>query len=124
MELLDADAQIRIVEFVRNIPANRTKRATLLHKCVEETQSKQHLLPLRLHSRVHAAKELRVRNRVRDVGTQEISPDTSRSLVCNLDTIFKNTDWELRGWIRRKPESELFVHRCWTEFLADLLERR
>ena len=40
------DTQIRFVEFVGDVPSNGTEVASLLNQRVEETQSKQHLLPL------------------------------------------------------------------------------
>jgi len=49
--LSHADPEIRLVELVRNVPAERTELATLLHQGVEEAQSEQHLLPsLLLHA--------------------------------------------------------------------------
>lgn len=44
MQLHHTDSQIRLVEFVRNVPSQGTKVATLLHLSVEETQAEQEFL--------------------------------------------------------------------------------
>lgn len=44
VELSDTDSQVRLVEFVRNVPSEGTKLSPLLHNTVEETQTKEQLL--------------------------------------------------------------------------------
>lgn len=44
VELSDTDSQVRLIEFVRNVPSEGTKLSPLLHYAVEETQTKEQLL--------------------------------------------------------------------------------
>ena len=48
VELADGDTQVRLVELVRDVPADRSERSALLDDGVEETQPVQQLLEGRL----------------------------------------------------------------------------
>ena len=45
LQLRDADAEVGLVELVRDVPAERAERAPLLHQTVEEAQAEQQTLP-------------------------------------------------------------------------------
>ena len=45
LHLSHADAQVRLIELVRNVPSKWSKLAALLHEGVEEAQTKEHLVP-------------------------------------------------------------------------------
>ena len=69
-ELADGDAQVGLVELVRNVPANRSELAPLLDQRVEKAQSEQQPLPRRLVG--DAREELLVGNRIREVRTEHV----------------------------------------------------
>lgn len=50
VQLLHADAQIRLVELVRNVPAQRSKFPSLLDKRMEEAEAIQQLLEFSLYN--------------------------------------------------------------------------
>ena len=41
VDLAHADGQIRVIEFIWNVPAQRPKLAALLHQCMEEAHAKK-----------------------------------------------------------------------------------
>jgi len=45
LHLSHANSEVRLIEFVGNVPAEWTKLATLLNKRMEEAKAKQHLFP-------------------------------------------------------------------------------
>ena len=49
LQLTNRDAQVRLVESIRNVPAEWTKLDALLNECVKEAETKQQLLKL-LHN--------------------------------------------------------------------------
>ena len=57
VELPNTYPQVRLVEFVRNVPTQRTKRSPLLNDGVEKAQTIQHLLELSLKEKVNTAHE-------------------------------------------------------------------
>ena len=76
---LDAGVEIRRVELVRNVPANRSELASLLDDTVHKGDAKQHRLPLR------GTRNVELVLRYTRVGSLETSLDTLRWLVGELD---------------------------------------
>ena len=86
--LLHADAEITLVEFIRDVPSQSSKFPPLLHKSMEETEPKEKLAPdLRL---VTALKEGGVRDRVIQIGTEEVGPQPFWRFICHLHSCREN----------------------------------
>mmetsp|Transcript_22137 Transcript_22137/g.48342 ORF Transcript_22137/g.48342 Transcript_22137/m.48342 type:complete len:214 (+) Transcript_22137:1762-2403(+) len=108
LELPHADAQVILVELIRNVPANRAELAPLLHDGVEEGQAEQQLAELLV---LHAAlKELGVADGVRGVGAQQTGTQALGRLVCHLDTVLEDGDGEDGAGVGGQPQPEVAIH--------------
>ena len=45
LHLSHADAEVGLIELIRDVPAKWSKLTAFLHKCMEEAQTKEHLMP-------------------------------------------------------------------------------
>mmetsp|Transcript_13246 Transcript_13246/g.37418 ORF Transcript_13246/g.37418 Transcript_13246/m.37418 type:complete len:433 (-) Transcript_13246:4693-5991(-) len=107
LQLPDADAQVVLVELVRDVPANWPKLPSLLHDGVEEGKPKHELPELSiLRTRVE---ELRVAHWVRLEGSEKAGPQPLGWLICDLDTVLQDRNREDIGGVGGQPEAELLV---------------
>ena len=92
--LFHTNAEVRLIELVGDVPAQGPKLSSLLHEGVEEAQPKEKLAPGA--GLVAALKEVEVRYRVGEVGSEEVGTETLGRLVGHLNTCVK-WDEERRG---------------------------
>lgn len=71
---------------------------------MEEGEAKQQLLPDDLFA--GAVKEGGVRDRVTQVGAQQVGSQSFWRLVGHLQPVLQDTDWELVRWIAGQPQPE------------------
>eukprot|EP01136_Pigoraptor_vietnamica_P000134 Opistho-1_new@25059 len=117
---LHAREEVRLVELVGDVPAERAELAALLHRRVEERDRVEHRLPER--------QVVHVEHVLRDpvVRALEARLDALRRLVRELDARLQQADRELRVLLRRDPKAEVLVdllrHRQRVEQLVHKVE--
>mmetsp|Transcript_25027 Transcript_25027/g.54625 ORF Transcript_25027/g.54625 Transcript_25027/m.54625 type:complete len:201 (+) Transcript_25027:1527-2129(+) len=106
--------QVRLVELVRHVEAERAKLAPLLHDRVHEAEREEHNTPLRLRIRVeHVLVDPSIR-------ALETSLDARRSLIGHLDRHLQQPNRELGMRLCRDPQTE-GVHNLGLELDQPLL---
>lgn len=85
-------------------PTQRSKVPSFLNQSVEEGETKQQLLPDDLFA--GAVKEGGVRDRVTQVGAQQVGSQSFWRLVGHLQPVLQDTDWELVRRIAGQPQPE------------------
>ena len=100
--------QVRVIELVRNVPAQRRKFAPLLNHRMEETQTKQKF-PKWLFL-IAAIEELGIAERIDEVGANNVGPETLGRLVGHLDRVLQHGDRKSWRRVRCEPEPKRRVH--------------
>lgn len=103
LDELDSGCEIRLVEFVRNVPSNRTKLPSLLNGCMEEGDNIKEWLPLQ-----HVA-DVKLVLRDQSIGPLETRLDALRWLGGELDRCLEKVYRKLRVDLGRDPAPERVV---------------
>mmetsp|Transcript_36227 Transcript_36227/g.69418 ORF Transcript_36227/g.69418 Transcript_36227/m.69418 type:complete len:397 (+) Transcript_36227:3801-4991(+) len=107
LELAHGDAEVVLVEFVRDVPSDGAVASSLAYGAVEEAEAVQHLSPgIGLGA---LAEEVVVRYGVALVQPQQSGAKRLRGLGGNLDSSLQDADGEDVGRVGGEPEPELRV---------------
>ncbi len=129
---MNRNLQIRLIELIRVIPAQRPVLPPLLHHRMEHTQPKQQFLPLvspphtrRLLALQHI-KKLPITHRLCRVRHQQTRPERIRRLVRDLHRVLQHRNREALSRVRGQPQAELWRQMAAThaQVIADPLQVR
>eukprot|EP00955_Chlamydomonas_euryale_P005073 54229-Chlamydomonas_euryale.AAC.5 len=103
LQELHARAQVRLVELVRDVPADGAKLAALLRDRVQEAHDEEQLAPLLARDRVQQV--------LRDPLVRRAQPGlhADRGLVGDLDAHLQQANGELRVRLCGDPQAEVLV---------------
>mmetsp|Transcript_14881 Transcript_14881/g.35930 ORF Transcript_14881/g.35930 Transcript_14881/m.35930 type:complete len:525 (+) Transcript_14881:305-1879(+) len=121
-QLPQGDLQIRVVEPVRDVPAQGSELLALLHKGVEERQAHEQLLELA--GAAASLEEVGVVDGVVEEALHHVGAHALGRLVGHLDAVLEHRHGEVLGRVRREPQPERGVGRRLggVELLADAVQ--
>ena len=140
VNLAHADGKIRVIELVRNIPAQRAELTPLLHQRVEKAHTKQKFAEWLQETIVSISKETtknkknathlfllasceerRVRNGVKHVRARDVGFEALGRLIGQLNARLQHSYREMRRRVARQPQTEIRVCFVWVELFAQPL---